>query len=87
MKARALTVPERELLIDAGLDPVYCQTPDGDLSEDIRQRRFERKMNQWIVQNIYKLDIATMSDHAVLELGRKTMRLTVLGEEAEIKNS
>jgi len=87
MEPRALTAVERDALIDAGLDPVYCEPVDDGKSEEIRGRLFERKMVKWIAENIYKIDRAITSDFEINELCRQTIRLTMLGEEAATKNS
>lgn len=87
MDARSLTPLERDQLIEAGLDPVYCEIPDDGKPEIVRNRLFERKMNKWIADNIYHLDLTTITDFEMSDLCRKTIRLTVVGEEEAVKNS
>lgn len=87
MDARSLTPLERDRLIEAGLDPVYCEIPDDGKPETLRNRWFERKMIKWIATEVYALDLSVVSDREMSELCRKTIRLTVMGEDAEVKNS
>lgn len=87
MKVRMLTADERDALIEAGLDPVYCEVPEGPQSEAVRNRLFERRMNMWIAKEIYKLNPAETPDFVIGQIGRDTIRLTVLGEEETTKNS
>ena len=76
LKARALTWSERESLIKAGLDFVYCPVEDGDqLAGIIRSRDIMR----FILMDVYGLsdeDLNTVSDKEAMGFAGKVITAT-----------
>lgn len=77
---RALTWTEREMLIEAGLDPVFMEEKINPV--------WERKLIKWILENIYSgFDYSNLTFSKCRQLAFKTYELTVKVEDEEAKNS
>lgn len=86
LKARALTWSEREMLIKAGLDFVYCPVEEDDqLAGIIRSRDIMR----FVLMDVYGLsdeDLNTVSDKEAMDFAGKVITATFQVQEATEKN-
>jgi hypothetical protein len=82
--ARALTSLEEDQLIEAEVHPRFSGLEGADNRTILL---VQRKSANWIAENIYKIDRATVRGVEVDQLFLETMKLTfALGDE-ETKNS
>lgn len=86
LKARALTWSERESLINAGLDFVYCPVEaDDQLAGIIRSRDIMR----FILMDVYGLsdeDLNTVSDKEAMDFAGNVITATFQVQDATEKN-
>lgn len=86
LKARALTWSERESLIKAGLDFVYCPVEDDDqLAGIIRSRDIMR----FILMDVYGLsdeDLNTISDKEAVDFAGNVITATFQVQDETEKN-
>ena len=86
LKARALTWSERESLIKAGLDFVYCPVEEDDqLAGIIRSRDIMR----FILMDVYGLsdeDLNTVSDKEAMDFAGNVITATFQVQDATEKN-
>lgn len=86
LKARALTWSERESLIKAGLDFVYCPVEGEDqLAGIIRSRDIMR----FILMDVYGLsdeDLNTVSDKEAMDFAGEVITATFQVQDATEKN-
>lgn len=86
LKARALTWSERESLIKAGLDFVYCPVEDDDqLAGIIRSRDIMR----FILMDVYGLsdeDLNTVSDKEAMDFAGNVITATFQVQDETEKN-
>lgn len=86
LKARALTWSERESLIKAGLDFVYCPVEDDDqLAGIIRSRDIMR----FILMDVYGLsdeDLNTVSDKEAMDFAGNVITATFQLQDETEKN-
>lgn len=79
IEPRQMTYDERCALIEAGLDPMYCDM--GDTSPAM----IDHKVTKWIKENVMGNPVGP--DAKIRLTARKIWELTISGDEEEEKNS
>lgn len=86
LKARALTWSERDALITAGLDFVYCPVEENDQLAGIIRSRDIMRFILTIVYNLTDEDLDTVSDKEAMDFAGKVITATYQLQDETEKN-